>query len=211
MNATSLAAAMVVGYLLGALPFGYWVAQWHGVDIFKVGSGNPGATNVKRVIGKRAGNLVFGLDFAKGLVAAGWVLLLRDEAPVTHEWLQLIGLASAILGHSFSVFTRFRGGKGVATALGGAVASMPVAALVAAIVWVVLFYATRYVSVASIALALALPVAAFFLYGIGVLFGFSVVLALFVIYRHRQNIVRLIKGTENRFNSSREDAPEAKP
>jgi glycerol-3-phosphate acyltransferase PlsY len=210
MNAFCIAAAAAAGYLLGALPFGCLVAQWHGVDIFKAGSGNPGATNVKRVIGARAGNLVFALDFLKGALAAGWVVVLPEAGAVTHAWLGLIGLGAAILGHSFSVFTKFRGGKGVATALGGSIAVMPVAALVAAVVWVVVFYAMRYVSVASIALALAMPVAAFFLYGLGVLFGFAVALAVFVIYRHRENIVRLMRGTENRF-PPRHDPRHAQP
>lgn len=199
MDYLPFAAAAVAGYLLGSLPFGFLVAHWHGVDIFKAGSGNPGATNVKRVIGQRAGNLVFALDFLKGMLAAAWVNLLPVAAPHTTVWLGIIGLAGAILGHSFSVFTRFRGGKGVATTLGGAIALMPAAALVAAIVWVILFYSTRYVSVASLGLAVALPTAAFFWHGATARFYFATVVVVFVIYRHRENIVRLLRGTENRF------------
>lgn len=199
MNYLPYAIAAVVGYFLGALPFGYWVAAWHGVDILKSGSGNPGATNVKRVVGKGAGNLVFALDFLKGVAATAWVFLLREPQVGTTTYLALVGLVAAILGHSFSPFIGFRGGKGVATTLGGAVWLMPVPALVAAILWVVLFYTTRYVSVASIGLALALPVAAYFRYSVTVLFYFALAIALFVVVRHRENIVRLIKGTENRF------------
>lgn len=205
MTLLLVAVVAAVGYLLGALPFGYWVAHWHGVDIFKAGSGNPGATNVKRVIGSRAGNLVFALDFLKGAVATAWVFLLPQPAPLTHVWLGLIAVAAAIAGHSFSIFTGFRGGKGVATTLGGTVALMPVSALVGVIVWVVLFYSTRFVSVASIGLALALPVAAFFEHGPSVLFYFSLLLALFVVVRHRGNIARLVRGTENRFTSRNAD------
>lgn len=202
-------AAALVGYLLGALPFGVLVARWHGVDIFKVGSGNPGATNVKRSIGKRAGNLVFALDFLKGAAAAGWVRLLPAD-PSLATWLGLTGLSAAILGHSFSCFIRFRGGKGVATTLGGAIALMPAAALISVVVWLVLFYSTRYVSLASIGLAVTLPVAVFFLDGLSELFGFAVLLAAFVIVRHRQNIVRLFQGTENRFvKKSAADVPES--
>lgn len=197
--ALPLAAAVIVGYLLGALPFGFLVARWHGVDIFAAGSKNPGATNVRRVVGKGAGDLVFALDFLKGLVAATWVHLWSVEPPPDPVWLVLAGIAAAVLGHSFSVFTGFRGGKGVATTLGGTVALMPAVALIAAVAWVVLFFSTRYVSVASIGLAVVLPLAAYFLHGLDVRFAFASVAAAFVIYRHRSNIGRLLRGTENRF------------
>jgi glycerol-3-phosphate acyltransferase PlsY len=111
----------------------------------------------------------------------------------------LIGLAAAILGHSFPVFTRFRGGKGVAVTVGGAVALMPLATLAAVLVWVVLFYGTRYVSVASMGLAVTLPVVSFLRNGPNLLFIFSLVVAIFIIYRHRSNIARLVRGQENRF------------
>lgn len=214
MITVPFAAAAIFGYLLGALPFGVMVARWHGVDIFTVGSGNPGATNVKRSIGKGAGNLVFALDFLKGAVAALqaglWARLL--SADTAHgAWLGLVGLTAAILGHSFSCFIRFRGGKGVATTLGGAIALMPVAALISVVVWLVLFYSTRYVSLASIGLAVTLPVAVFFHSGVSELFGFAVLLAVFVIVRHRENLVRLVRGTENRFVKKPADAPPEAP
>ena len=202
MTFVPFAAAAIVGYLLGALPFGVMVARWHGVDIFKVGSGNPGATNVKRSVGKGAGNLVFALDFLKGaaavLLGGLWIRLLpADTEP--GAWLGLVGLSGAILGHSFSCFIGFRGGKGVATTLGGAIALVPIAALISVVVWLVLFYSTRYVSLASIGLAVTLPVAVLLIRGPNELFGFAVLLAIFVIVRHRENIVRLLRGTENRF------------
>ncbi len=202
MSALPYALAAGVGYLLGALPFGVVVARANGVDIFAVGSRNPGATNVKRCIGRGAGNLVFALDFLKGALAAVWPRLLPAVSvdPRLAVWCGLIGLAAAILGHVFPVFTGFRGGKGVATMLGGTVALMPLAALAGAAVWVALFYATRYVSLASIGLALALPVARGLLAGFDALFWFAVALAAFVILRHRENIIRLCRGTENRFS-----------
>ena len=193
------AIAIAAGYFLGALPIGYLVAKRHGVDIFTVGSRNPGATNVKRVVGKGAGNLVFVLDFMKGAIATAWVHFIAGAEPATPAWLGLTGLTAAILGHSFSIFTRFRGGKGVATALGGAAALMPVAAITGALVWLALFYSTRYVSVASMAMAVALPVVAYFFPGDRVVFVFAAILAVFVIVRHRENIQRLLHGTENRF------------
>lgn len=198
--------AGVVGYLLGAIPFGYLVARAHGVNIFEVGSKNPGATNVKRVLGARAGNTVFALDALKGAAATGWPVLLclfsgRPSAEDS-SWVVpgVIGLVASLCGHSFSCFTGFRGGKGVATAAGGFLVLLPIPTLVAAILWVCSFYAFRYVSLASILAAAALPLTAWFLPGRGLLLpAIATAIGLFVIIRHRTNIVRLLNGTENRF------------
>lgn len=195
---TTLVLAAIIGYFVGSLPFGYLVAKANGVDIFSVGSCSPGATNVKRSVGSRAGNLVFTLDYLKGLVAAGWLLFMpeKENALVVYS---LVGLIAAVLGHSFSIFTKFRGGKGVATMLGGVTALMYVAALVGIVVWLVVFYATRYVSVASILLALSLPVTNYVMGTSPILFWFSVAIALVVVVRHKSNVVRLMRGEENRF------------
>jgi glycerol-3-phosphate acyltransferase PlsY len=224
MPVAGLLASAVLGYLLGSLPFGYVVARAHGVDIFREGSGNPGATNVKRVLGekfgakgKRAGNLVFVLDALKGALAAGWALLWHTEVSVTYDlsdwglpgighiagsdWrlVGLAGLVAAVLGHSFSIFTRFKGGKGVATTAGGILVLVPVSCLVGAVVWVVTFYVTRYVSLGSILAAVAVP-AASWLRGNPLAINLVVTaLGLFVIIRHRENIRRLLAGTENKF------------
>ena len=224
MPLAGLLVSTFIGYLLGSLPFGAIVARAHGVDIFKEGSGNPGATNVKRVLGekfgakgKRAGNLVFALDVLKGALAAGWALLARTGTTVTvdfegwagfgattiagDDW-RLIGLAgvvAAVLGHSFSIFTKFKGGKGVATAAGGVLVLVPVSCLIGAAVWVITFYATRYVSLGSILAAVAVP-AASWLRGNPIYLNVVVTaLGLFVIIRHRENIKRLMNGTENKF------------
>ena len=219
-----LLIAAVAGYFLGALPFGWLVARAHGIDIFKEGSGNPGATNVKRVLGekfgargKRAGNLVFALDVLKGALAAGWALVARTRTSVTiddlgalaflegtvagQDW-RLVGLAgviAAVLGHSFSVFTGFRGGKGVATAAGGVLVLMPVSCLIGAGVWVLTFYTTRYVSLGSILASITVPAASWIR---GNPLPLNVVVSLlgaFVIFRHRENIRRLLAGTESKF------------
>lgn len=193
-----LLIAAALGYLAGAVPFGYLVARANGIDILKEGSGNPGATNVKRVVGKRAGNLVFLLDFIKGAVAAGWVFFL----PLEREQLLLaafIGLAAAILGHSFSVFLKGKGGKGVATTMGGLLVIMPDVVLIGLLVWVITFYSTRYVSLASILFAVSLPLANIFLGRTPLLVYVSLALAILIVVRHRSNIQRLLKGTENRF------------
>ncbi|MDE3084105.1 MAG: glycerol-3-phosphate 1-O-acyltransferase PlsY [Verrucomicrobiota bacterium] len=191
-----LLIAAVVGYLLGSLPFGYVVACAKGVNIFEVGSKSPGATNVRRTVGKGPGNLVFLLDMLKGIAAAAWPILFfvayRLEA-------QVFSLFLAVVGHSCSCFTKFRGGKGVATTAGGFLVLMPFEAAVGAVVWIVLFFSLRYVSLASIAAAIALPVAAFFFDEPQLLKGLAVVIAAFVIMRHRANIGRLLNGTENKF------------
>lgn len=209
MSPVGLLISTLLGYLLGSLPFGYLVARAHGVDIFKVGSGNPGATNVKRVLGekfgakgRRAGNLVFVLDALKGAIAAAWPLL-PGIALSEERLLGLVGVIAAVLGHSFSVFTKFKGGKGVATAAGGLVVLMPVSCLVGAIVWLLTFATTRYVSLGSVLAAVAVPAASWVrLYRGETTLPFSLVatvLGLFVIVRHRENIKRLLAGTETRF------------
>ncbi len=189
----------LVGYLLGSLPFGYLVAKSYGVDIFKAGSGNPGATNVKRTLGAKAGNTVLVLDIVKGAVATGWPLLPVIVTPHP-QVLAVIGVVAAVLGHSFSVFTRFKGGKGVATAAGGLLVLMPLACLIAGATWVVTFYAFRYVSLASIFGAGAIIAAGWLLpsYDVSLRIIASVIGG-FVIVRHYENIGRLLKGTENRF------------
>jgi glycerol-3-phosphate acyltransferase PlsY len=206
--------AAAVGYLLGSLPIGWFVARLHGVNIFEVGSRNPGATNVRRVLGARAGNLVFFLDALKGAIAAGWPLLVsRDFSTLQAFALErdsrvpycLISLAAALVGHSFSCFTGFKGGKGVATGTGGLLVMLPISTLIAAVVWAVAFYATGYVSVASIAAAVTLPLAAFLFGSRTLLVVAAIAISLFVIGRHRANIGRLISGTENKFQKKKEE------
>jgi len=200
---TALLLAAVAGYLLGALPFGWLIARKFGVNIFEHGSKNPGATNVKRVLGgmfgrkgKRAGDLAFALDLLKGAAAAGWPLFFC----VTYTWqMQITGLIFALIGHSFCCWTRFKGGKGVATSAGGLVVLLPIATLLAALAWIVTFYASRYVSLASIVAAFVLPAAAWLLGAPTAFAILATVLGVFVILRHRANIQRLLAGTENKF------------
>lgn len=195
-----LLLAVAVGYVLGSLPFGVWVARANGVDILKVGSGNPGATNVKRCVGKKAGNLVFLLDFLKGVAATVWPILpFFAFAGVLAERMAVAGMVGAIAGHSFSCFIGFRGGKGVATSIGGLLALNWQVALLGVAVWLVVFYATRYVSLASILLAASLPVSAWALGNTSFLTAFFGLLGLFIIVRHRTNIQRLLAGTESKF------------
>jgi glycerol-3-phosphate acyltransferase PlsY len=212
----------VVGYLLGSLPFGYLVARAKGVNIFEVGSKNPGATNVRRVLGSGPGNLVLLLDALKGLVAVavGFVHASHDAAGamngVTIDYATegnlarpVAALVAAMLGHSFSCFTGFRGGKGVATGAGGFALLFPEGAGIALVVWAVTALVSRYVSLASMLAAVILPLAAFFLHRSPLLIGVSVAVAVFVLVRHRANIQRLLAGTESRMGSKKPAAPRA--
>ena len=190
----------LVGYVLGSVPFGVIVAKKYGVDIFAVGSGNPGATNVLRSIGKPAGYLVFFLDFLKGLIATTWFMFpgVSFSGDVT---LGLWGLPGAVLGHTYPIFTGFRGGKGVATTMGGLLGVMPESLVLGLVTWAIIFFSTRYVALASIGFGVSLPVIAWSAENSGV--GGKVVLAFvimsWIVWRHRSNIIRLQAGTENRF------------
>lgn len=200
MSILSILFVLIVGYLLGSISFAFWIARSQGVDILKVGSGNPGATNVKRVLGSRLGNTVFFLDALKGYAAAGWPLLYFGAMDESSLALGVLGLIAAIVGHSFSCFLNFRGGKGVATTMGGLAAVMPAVLLLGLITWLIVYYASRVVAIASIAFAMSLPLGAYFIYEvIDLRFGLGLLLALLIIIRHRSNIQRLIRGEENSF------------
>ncbi len=215
-----LLIAAVVGYLLGSLPFGYLVARAKGVNIFEAGSKSPGATNVRRVLGSGPGNLVLFLDAVKGVLATGWPMvwvwnsqrsdvLASDVGRANTElWaisLAVSGLTASILGHSFSCFTKFRGGKSVATGAGGFTVLFPLGMLIAFGVWLATLALTRYVSLASILSAVALPIAAVVLKQSTLLVSVSAVIGLFVILRHRANISRLLAGTESKVGQKRKE------
>ncbi len=201
-----IAAAAVAGYLVGSIPFAYLVARHYGVDILAEGSGNPGATNVKRAVGKGPGNLVFVLDFLKGLFAALWPLLAAGDGEPVALVAAIVALAAAILGHSFPVFLKFRGGKGVATTMGGLAAIMPWVVVVGLVAWLVVFFLFRYVSLASLAFALTLPFSVVALSDDPdrLLLFFSIAITVLIFYRHRSNIARLLEGTEHRFERKRD-------
>jgi acyl-phosphate glycerol 3-phosphate acyltransferase len=189
---------VLLSYLLGAVPFGYLVARARGVDIFAAGSGNIGATNVGRVLGRKLGVLVFLLDFLKGVIPT---LVMSQVFDVTAG--VGAGLA-AFLGHLFPVYLRFRGGKGVATGFGVVAVLLPVPTLVAALVWITTLAATRYVSLASVLAAAAiaavrlLTTAEPFTEAERILTAFSLLAAALVAVRHRSNLTRLARGQENR-------------
>jgi glycerol-3-phosphate acyltransferase PlsY len=220
----ALALALTLAYVLGSIPSGLIVGHARGVDIRRHGSGNAGATNAWRVLGKGPGLLVFALDFLKGAVAvliayalASW--LLPDGSENTKAWVMMAAGAAAMLGHVYTVtgrlfFGSWRGGKGVATGGGVLLGLMPPAMLAALAVLIVTVVTTRYVSLGSILAAVTIAVvqvlrSAFLHHGPpGPLVGFSVVIPFFIVYTHRANLRRLLAGTETRFSTPARPAHE---
>lgn len=197
MTGFNIAVVATLGYLLGSISCAVLLARSRGVDILDSGSGNPGATNVTRALGSKWGSAVFVGDALKGFVAAAWPLLWLGDAALK---LGIIGLFAAIIGHSFSIFLRFRGGKGVATTMGGLLALMPLVLLIGLAVWAAIYGCTRLVALASIAFALSMSLSAAALYGLADLrFTVGLVLGLLILVRHHSNIVRIVQGTENSF------------
>jgi glycerol-3-phosphate acyltransferase PlsY len=211
-----LLIAVVVGYLLGALPFGYLVAKAKGVNIFEVGSKNPGATNVRRVLGHGPGNVVLFLDAAKGALAVGLFPLLHGVGPQYCPFdvdqlliFKITGLVAAILGHSFSCFTGFKGGKSVATGAGGFLVLFPLGMAIGLVVFLTTLAVSRYVSLASMLGGASLPFAAFAFKQPSPVISIAAMVAAFVIYRHRANILRIRAGTESKVGQKKADAPES--
>jgi acyl phosphate:glycerol-3-phosphate acyltransferase len=202
----------VVGYLLGSIPTGFLVAKARGVDIRTVGSKNMGATNVFRVLGKGPGIFVLLVDALKGTAAILFAgEFSRRGIPLSdctcEFWNQdlamTLGGLCAILGHNYTCWLGFKGGKGIATSAGVFFTLAPLACSIALAAWIVSFLVTRYVSVASIVAAVALPTAVVLTQTNVALSVVTVVIGALAIYKHRANIQRLMAGTENRFQFSR--------
>ena len=203
----TFATVLIISYLLGSIPAGYLAGRFAGVDIRKAGSGNIGATNVTRILGRAYGYPVFAIDFLKGLAAVRASMLIARHTQFPGTSMELIGIVAAVscvTGHVFPVWLQFKGGKGVATSAGALFGLMPVALLIGAAVWIAMFQVTRYVSVASITAAIALPIVILIMISLDqartmALLYFSICLAAMVILRHRSNLSRLVRGTEPRF------------
>lgn len=202
MDATLFRGGLLVlfGYLLGSVPFGILVAKAfdHEMDLRKSGSGNIGATNVARTLGKTAGVLTLLLDAGKGILALALARMLLDAS--AYHWLALVG-GAVFLGHIFPVYLRFKGGKGVAAALGVVLFLSPETAFVLVVLFSVVLYFTRYVSLGSLCAAVALPVAMAFLGRSRHYVTLALLMSFLVIYTHRGNIHRLLAGQESRFRS----------
>lgn len=197
--------AMIVAYLFGSIPSSVWWGRaFHGIDVREHGSRNAGATNTFRVLGWRAGLPVLLLDVAKGFIPVRLLPNFSGLEPDTGPWMWLrVALVMAtVVGHLYPVFAGFKGGKGVATSLGGVLAVHPGAAAICVAVFTLVFLASRYVSLGSLSAALSFPLAMLLLYHevSPVKIGFAIVLCLLVFYTHRENIGRLWRGQENRMD-----------
>lgn len=201
---------VILCYLIGSFPSGYLVGKSQGIDIRQHGSGNIGATNVLRVMGKKWGYLVFFCDSLKGFISVKVGVWLAASAGGDTTLAGVLAGICCIVGHNYTVWLHFKGGKGIATSIGVLLAIVPIViVLVILIVWVAVFFVWKYVSLASICAALSLPVAVLALFpfvGYGsywVLLVFSLIVAGLAVWRHRSNIDRLLHGKENRFGTKR--------
>ena len=215
---TTATVCAIASFLLGGVPFGLLLGKLKGIDIRTIGSGNIGATNVTRALGRRWGITAFLLDFLKGLipvVATGAILAASSTTPPVESpafgllEAKILSGVAAVLGHIFPVYLRFRGGKGVATTFGVMSGLMWLPTLIAGVTWLAVFLKTRVVALASIASVVVLPIAA------SVYFRFfgddpsprtiltieivTVAMAAVIVFRHRENLKRLLRGQENRF------------
>ncbi len=216
MSMFTIILILLLSYLVGSIPTALIISKKiAGIDIRNYGSGNVGGTNVFRVIGWKYGLLVILLDAFKGVIAVVFIarlFFLTDihfDNPTPFDdftFVQLLAGLMAIFGHVFTVFAGFRGGKGMATALGMAVSLMAIDVLIAAAIFILMLIKFRYVSLGSISAAIALPIILFIrekifhvnIPGYETLIIFSILIALFIVYTHRSNIKRIIQGTENK-------------
>ncbi len=214
-EAIACIVAVAAAYVAGATPFGYFAGKMRGIDIRQHGSGNIGATNVFRVLGKRTGIPVFILDMLKGYLPVVITRTVAGNQGIEPEWPSIAAAIGSVLGHNFTFWLQFKGGKGIATSAGVLLALLPLTVGAALAAWILLFYTTRYVAVASIAAALMVPAVTVALHifrgepGMPLVW-FSLLIGLLAVWRHRSNIRRLLNGTENRFTKKpRPSSPDA--
>ena len=206
-----------VSYLLGSIPTGFLVGKARGIDIRRIGSGNIGATNVFRYFGTVAGVAVMLADAIKGFLAVAlvawfcWQTFEGAGGSVTREWLEIDAGLAAIVGHNYTCWLHFKGGKGIATSAGVLLALVPYSLAIIFSIWIVVLVLTRFVSLASICASFALPFATWLTGRSSTLIFITAAMAALAIYKHKSNIQRLLKGTETRIGikKTRSD-PEAK-
>lgn len=201
---------IIIGsYLLGSIPFGLLIGKMNGIDIRKVGSCNIGATNVTRTVGKWWGKLCFFLDLMKGFIPVLIASIIFSKNAELKSFVPLLAGAASMVGHMFSIYLKFTGGKGVATGGGIILGLAPITFAAALLGWAIVFLTSRYVSLASIFAAASLAIFAFVFRVLGIEYVpyssiiFFAVIGGLTIYRHRSNIKRLIDGTENKFEKKK--------
>jgi len=203
--------ALAIGaYVLGSIPTGYLIAQAKGIDIRTVGSGNIGATNVFRFLGKPAGVFVLVFDGLKGFAACAWLadtlLQTFHLNPGNTDYLRLVAGLAVVLGHNYTFWLNFKGGKGIATSAGVLAAIVPWALLIILSLWIILFALTRYVSVGSLAASFTLPFATWLTTKSWTLTLVTAAMGALAIYKHKGNIQRLLSGTENRVGAPKKQS-----
>ena len=185
-------------YIVGSVPFGYIAGKLRGIDIRTQGSGNIGSTNVSRVLGRKTGIAVQILDIAKGILP----VLVGKYLGLSPSWLVTGGLI-AICGHNWTIFLGFKGGKGVNTSLGVALGLMPLNASLCFVVWIIAVLIWKYISLGSVLAAITFPILAF-VYNYPLIYKImAVIVALFIVVRHRANIKRIIDGTEPKIGKNK--------
>lgn len=203
MSLTYILLTLLAAYLIGSIPTAVWVGKGiYGIDVREHGSGNAGATNTFRVLGKKAAIPVMLIDIAKGFAASNLVLLLHSFTPGSAPFIYFqIGLGiTAVLGHIYPVFAQFRGGKGIATLFGMILAIHTPIALICLLIFVGVLLITHYVSLGSMLAALAYPILVYFVFSTAshFLVIFGILVCFLVFYTHRKNISRLLAGTESK-------------
>ena len=207
---------ILAAYIIGSLPFGFWISKCLGVDIRNQGSGNIGATNVLRTLGRKVGIIVLILDILKGylpvLIGSGIIINQLPDSMLGDEKIEgtiyVLLAIGAILGHNYTFWLGFKGGKGIATSAGAIMSFLPEVLIGSTLVWILVFFSSRYVAIASIAAAFSIPILTVSL-SHNYLFPdinssspviiFGIIAAAMAVWRHRSNIQRLIKGEEDRF------------
>ncbi|MCL2064708.1 MAG: glycerol-3-phosphate 1-O-acyltransferase PlsY [Candidatus Cloacimonetes bacterium] len=208
-----LSISLIMAYLVGSIPFAFIYGKvFKKIDIRQHGSGNVGATNVLRVFGTKAGLIVLFLDIFKGFFPVCIMLMLIPLWSISivgeggYEWLPVLVGIFAILGHTFSMFLSFKGGKGVATSAGVFLALCPLNFLGAILFFMLVVFLTKYVSLGSILAIIALMISNFMFFDLNIYVKiFTLIMAIFIIYTHRTNIKRLLNGTENKISFKKKE------
>ena len=193
---------IIISYIIGSFPTSFLISKSFGIDILKIGSKNPGMTNVIRSVGILPGLLVGIIDIAKGWVVAFYspYLLSNNSPEFLISFIQIISGSSAVIGHTFSIFLKFKGGKGIATLTGLIIAIAPVSFLCCLMIFFLTLFLSGYVSLSSILGSLTLPISIIFLEVNDSIIIFSIIIPCFVLITHKSNIKRILNGTENKFD-----------
>jgi len=202
-----VAGILLTAYLLGSIPSAVWLGLWlYEVDVRQHGSKNSGATNTFRVLGRPLGITVLLMDVAKGFLAVQLAFIFFPDE--NFLWVHIIAGLACVLGHIYSVFVSFKGGKGVATSLGVYLALNPYTIILCLVIFLIVFFATRYVSLASIIAALSIPWISYFVVDRvdELSLMFDLFISVLIVFAHRKNIERLLKGKESKMNFSKTKA-----